>query len=234
MAVAGKGVANRPLHFVWMADTSYSMEGDKIESLNHAIRDSIPLMQKELEQHPEVKLMVRAIKFSDRAEWVTEDAVTIDEFKWKDLKVEGLTAMGSALELLADSFNKMASGRGLRPVIVLLTDGNATDDFEKGLKALNSSKWGKVATRIAIGIGKDVDEEALNRFVGENGKYISVSNSRQLIDALRWASSVVVKSSVVNEIKKDEEGKKIDNQSSLPDYEYDLDSESDEDDWEGW
>jgi len=49
----GGELASRPLHFIWIADSSGSMEQDgKIQALNTAIREAIPHMRKVAEDNP--------------------------------------------------------------------------------------------------------------------------------------------------------------------------------------
>ncbi len=43
------------------------------------------------------------------------------------------------------------------PVLVLITDGQTTDDFGGGLKKLMEQNWGKKAVKIAIAVGQDAD-----------------------------------------------------------------------------
>jgi DNA repair protein RadC len=49
-------------------------------------------------------------------------------------------------------------------VLVLISDGQPTDNFDVGLKALMESPWGRTAVRIAIAIGEDADHDILQRF----------------------------------------------------------------------
>ena len=53
------------------------------------------------------------------------------------------------------------SDRALPPVLVLISDGQPTDDFGKGLEDLLGQPWGKKAVRVAIAIGDDADLEVL-------------------------------------------------------------------------
>jgi hypothetical protein len=41
----------------------------KIQVLNTAIREAIPLMQKEANENPNAQVLVRALKFSSGAQW---------------------------------------------------------------------------------------------------------------------------------------------------------------------
>ena len=55
----GGEMAKRPLHFIWILDCSGSMQGDKIQTLNFAIKEAIPGMKDEANQNPTAQLLVR-------------------------------------------------------------------------------------------------------------------------------------------------------------------------------
>ncbi len=55
------------------------------------------------------------------------------------------------------------------PILILITDGNPTDDFDQGLQTLMAGKLGRNAKRLAVGIGLDVDQDILRRFIGDKG-----------------------------------------------------------------
>ncbi len=66
----GGELATRPLHFIWITDSSGSMRIDgKIQALNNAIREAIPHMQRVADDNPYAQILVRAIKFSSSAQW---------------------------------------------------------------------------------------------------------------------------------------------------------------------
>ena len=49
----GGELSTRPLHFIWLCDCSASMrDGGKIQALNNAIRQVIPLMQDAANDNP--------------------------------------------------------------------------------------------------------------------------------------------------------------------------------------
>jgi len=191
MMEIGGPLGRRPLHFVWLADCSGSMdERGKIQSLNTAIREVIPHMQKEARDNPEARVMVRAIKFSDGAQWHVAQATPVEDFKWTDLGAGGLTAMGAALRMLADQLKMPPmEKRGLPPVLVLVSDGMPTDDFEGGLQGLMGEPWGKRAVRMAIAIGDDADLDVLQRFIGHPElKPLVAKNPEQLVSYIHWTS----------------------------------------------
>ena len=89
----------------------------------------------------------------------------------------------------------MLPERALPPVLVLISDGQPTDDFTGGLKTLLDLPWGKKAVRIAIAIGEDADLEVLQKFIGHPEiKPLQANNSEALVNYIRWVSTAVLKS----------------------------------------
>jgi uncharacterized protein YegL len=193
----GGELATRPLHFIWIADASGSMKDDgKIQSLNMAIREAIPHMQKVASENPNAQVLVRAIKFASGAQWHITQPTPVEDFKWEDLKADGVTDMGKALTMVAEQLDVTKMGeRALPPVLVLISDGQPTDSFEKGLKKLLDEPWGKKAVRIAIAIGQDADHDVLQKFIGHNEiKPLQANNPEALVNYIKWVSTAVLKS----------------------------------------
>ena len=193
----GGELATRPLHFIWIADSSGSMATDgKIQSLNMAIREAIPHMQRVADDNPNAQVLVRAIEFSSGAQWHISQPTSVADFKWEDLSAQGETDMGKALSMVADQLKiPPMTDRALPPVLVLVSDGQPTDDFNKGLRDLMEQPWGKKAVRIAIAIGADVDEEVLQKFIGHSElKPLQANNPEALVKYIKWVSTAVLKS----------------------------------------
>ena len=187
----GGELATRPRHCIWTVDCSASMSGEKISTVNHAIQSTIPDMRAESAQNPNARLLVRTLKFSSGASWVTANPVPIEEFAWDDLEASGLTDMGKAFECLAAQFTiPPMSERALPPVIVLLSDGHPTDSYKKELDKLLALPWGRKAVRIAISIGKDADDGVLEEFTGNRELVLQANNVKTLVKMIKWASTL--------------------------------------------
>lgn len=187
----GEELTGRILRFFWIVDCSYSMLGEKIDTLNHAIKSVIPSMKDEADNNPNARLMVRALKFSDGAVWVDGEPIPIDDYSWNDLKADGLTAMGSAFELLKSQLTMPPmSDRELPPVLVLLSDGYPTDEYKKSLNDLLSLPWGKKAVKVAVAIGKEADEEVLTEFTKNPEMVFHANNPEALVKCIKWASTL--------------------------------------------
>lgn len=190
----GGPIANRPLHFIFLADCSTSMSGGKIQALNHAIREAIPHMREVAKGNPNAEVLVRAIRFSAGAQWHVSQATNVNEFEWTDLSAYGVTDMGGALLLVTEAL-KLSSmpERALPPVLVLVSDGQPTDDFKGGLQALMAEPWGKKAVRLAIAIGEDADTGVLQDFIGHTEiQPLQANNAEDLVNYIRWASTAVL------------------------------------------
>ena len=190
-------VAKRVLHFFWLTDYSASMGGKKIATLNQAIRESLPLIQKAVAAHPQVQVMMRAIRFSDEAEWHVGPApVPVDQFFWPELSADGLTATAKAIRLLIPelSVEKMPR-RGLPPVCILVSDGYSTDpegEYDRAIAELNRVPWGMKAIRLAVAIGdeSDYNEPELLKFSNQQQVGILKAHTpEELLNFIKWAST---------------------------------------------
>lgn len=186
----GGELASRPLHFFWIVDCSGSMYGEKIGTVNHAIQSVIPDMVDAANNNPNAQLLIRTLQFSTGASWVTANPVLVEDFAWDDLQAGGVTDLGSAFELLSAQLTiPPMSDRALPPVLVLLSDGQPTDDYKKSLDKLLHLPWGKKAVRIAIAIGQDADDTVLTEFTGNRELVLQANNAAMLTKMIKWAST---------------------------------------------
>ena len=193
----GGALATRPLHFIWLADCSGSMAHDgKIQALNTAIRETLPHMRQVAAENPTAKVLLRVVRFATGASWHVADPSPVEEFTWHDLDAEGVTDLGAALDLVAAELKvPPMSDRALPPVLVLVSDGQPTDDYEAGLNRLLAEPWGKRAVRMAVAIGQDADRDVLDQFIATPGAQPLRANSPEsLVRQIRWASTAALQS----------------------------------------
>ncbi len=191
----GGELATRPLHFIWITDCSGSMKSHgKIQALNSAIREALPHMQRVVDENPNAEVLVRALKFSSGAQWHVAQPTPVAQFRWTDLSADGTTDLGKALGMVAEEMKvPPMSERALPPVLVLISDGQPTDNFAKGLAALMEQPWGKKAVRVAIGIGEDADLEVLRKFMGHPElEPLQANNPEALVNSIKWVSTAVL------------------------------------------
>jgi uncharacterized protein YegL len=192
----GGAVSKRTLKIYWLVDVSKSMTGSKIDTVNRAIRSCIKPLIDAVDDNHEAQMYVRAMKFSYGAQWHTNET-KIEDFQWLDLECYSITDTGAAMKLMAQELTIEKMGqRALPPVIILLSDGRATDDYEGGIKELISHRWGTKAVRIAIAIGNDANISELSKFCSnpkENPPLVA-DKATDLVRYIKWASVEVSKS----------------------------------------
>lgn len=197
-------MGNRDLHLFFLIDASDSMSyGGKAETLNNAIRESIPHIR-DIAREAEGSIKVHALAFSTGARWLHKN-VDIRDFAWENIKTKGVTDMGRGFELLAEKLSSDFQGeRGYQPVMILLSDGMPTDDYESGLKRLKATKWGSKALRISIAIGSDTDMDVLQEFIGDSFrgelKPLKAQKASELKNYIRWAS-IAASTASINPMK---------------------------------
>lgn len=158
----------RPLPVIVLADASGSMgENGKIEALNAALKDMVATFAKESRLRAEIH--VGLITFGGKAQMHLPLAAAQSVAGLAELKAEGVTPMGAAFNLahqLLEDKDRIPS-RAYRPVLILLSDGQPTDDWEVPFKALCDSERAQKATRLAMAIGPDADEAMLRNFAND-------------------------------------------------------------------
>ncbi len=202
MVRPGGTPSRRPLHLFWIVDGSGSMRADgRIQELNFAVREAMPELRRAASENPSVDLLVRAVAFATGASWHVPDPTPVEEFAWPDLRAGGVSDLGAALALVATELRvPPMPERALPPVIVLISDGRPTDDWETGLSALAGTPWGARAVRTAVAIGDDADLEILQRFSGRSDlRPLRASTIESLTSQIRWASTVALGIAVAGE-----------------------------------
>ena len=154
----------RPLPVLVLADTSGSMSGDKIRVLNQALAEMIRSFAEESRLRAEIQVGVITFGGTVNAYLPLTPAHQISAMP--TLTAEGATPMGGAITQATQwvEDKTLMPSRAYRPVLILLSDGAPTDEWETPLKALDTSDRGKKAARFAMAIGADADATMLKAF----------------------------------------------------------------------
>lgn len=189
-----ESIPRRKMILFFVIDTSGSMAGSKIGSVNDAIENVLPIIGEISDENPDAEINVAALEFSTGTRWLYDEPKGAKDFIWQKVEADGLTSLGEACEELSkklsrsDGFMPTSSGSGYyAPAIILLSDGGPTDNFEAGLKSLQSNSWYNNAIRIAIAIGDDADKNVLAKFTKNPEAVITVHN----IDALKTMIRII-------------------------------------------
>ncbi len=156
----------------YLVDTSGSMGGARIGTVNAAMEQCIPLLKEVAQANDDAEIKVAILQFSSGCSWVTPASgpVGLDDIIWNDLQASGMTEFGGALleldkKLSRNEYLQSQTG-AYAPVILLLSDGGPTDNWEVGLNQIKQNNWFKHAIKIAIDIESGSDRSVLAAFTG--------------------------------------------------------------------
>jgi len=188
-----EGIVKRQMVLFLIIDTSGSMAGTKIGAVNTAIREVLP----ELKGigGSDVDLKIACLKFSCGCSWMHTSPVNVEQFQWNNLSADGETDFGAACKELSDKMSRekflTAPSASVAPAIILMSDGEPTDDYKKGLSELRDNKWYKYAIKVAVAIGEDANIDVLKEFTGNIEAVTAVHTPETL---LKWIRFVTIES----------------------------------------
>ncbi len=162
----------RVMTLFYLVDTSGSMSGSRIGTVNAAMEECIPLLKEVAQANDDAEIKVAILQFSSGCSWVTPSSgpVDLEDLIWNDLNAGGLTEFGGALleldkKLSRNEYLKSQTG-AYAPVILLLSDGGPTDNWNNALEQIKQNNWFKHAIKIAIDIESGSDRFVLEQFTG--------------------------------------------------------------------
>ncbi len=231
-------VARRTMVLFFVVDTSGSMEGSKIGTLNQAVEDVIPEIREISENNADAEIKIAVLEFSSGARWLTPNPVPADGFDWQYLNAVGLTDLGEACRALSEKLSRnsfMSDITGsFAPAIFLMSDGAPTDNYKEGLEQLWSNNWFKKAIKVAVAIGENANKDVLAEFTGSDETVLSVHNPEMLKKMIRFVSvtssqigsqSTAVGGGEIDEVKSKQEAFEEQVSAAYEDGEFDVDDD---------
>jgi len=199
-------IRRRPVYL--LLDTSSSMFGAPIT----AVQQGVQLIHRELTNNPHAieTVYLSVITFDSTARQIVQ-LVSVEAFSPPVLKAEGNTAMGAALTLLNEAFDRElkpnTEGRkgDYRPLVFLLTDGAPTDDWKGPLAKLKARTGIKIGALVALGCGPQVNMTTLKDITSDVLRMSDMSPDA-MQQFFKWVSSSIQKTSQRIESKPGDEG----------------------------
>lgn len=178
-----------------LLDTSGSMFGEPIE----AVKNGVQILVSTLRSDPYAleTAYLSVITFNSTAQQdvpLTELA----SFQQPNLSASGCTALGGALSLLAQRADAevtktTAEQKGdWKPLVFIMTDGEPTDDLQKGLAEFNKCKWGVV---VACAAGQGANTNTLKK-ITECVVQLDTADSATIKSFFKWVSASISTSSM--------------------------------------
>lgn len=187
------GAPRRELHVFYVLDTSGSMEGRRIGTLNRAMTETVAVLREQALKNADAQLKIAVLEFNTTPHWLNPvGPERMEDFIYESLTPGGLTEVGAALEELGsklsrEKFLKSMTGAYL-PVIIFMTDGYATDDYTAALKKIQKNRWFASSVKIGFAIGDDPDANMIAKIVGNSEAVIQTEDLALFARLLKWAS----------------------------------------------
>ena len=185
-------VPRRTMVLFFMIDTSGSMSGAKIGAVNSAIEEVLPELKDISEGNADAQIKIAALRFSTGADWLYDSPIEAGMFRWNYLNAGGVTDFGVACEKLNEKLSRnafMGDATGsFAPAIFLMSDGEPTDNYQKGLNRLKMNNWFKKAIKVAVAIGNDANKRVLQEFTGNPEAVLEVHTPAALKNMIRFVS----------------------------------------------
>lgn len=191
-------VPRRTMVLFFVVDTSGSMSGAKIGTVNSAIEEIVPELKDISDTNADAQIKVATLAFSTGTRWIDSTPVAAENFRWNYLDASGVTDLGAACMQLNEKLSRsafMSDATGsFAPAIFLLSDGEPTDNYKHGLEKLKQNNWFKKAIKVAIAIGDDANKTVLSDFTGNVESVITVHSPGEL---KKWIQFVSVRASEI-------------------------------------
>ena len=183
----------RPLPVILLADVSGSMAANgKIDALNDAIQSMIESFA--AEDHSRAEIHVSVIAFGKGGARLHQPLLPAAQIKWDRVTAAGNTPMGAAFDLvvkMVEDHDQIPS-RAYRPTVVLVSDGQPTDEWREPLQRMLASDRTAKASRFVLGIGDDADPAMLAEFLADPAARVySAHEARQIKNFFRWVTMSV-------------------------------------------
>lgn len=183
-------VTAKPLPVILMLDVSGSMSGEKIRTLNSAVREMLKTFANCSQL--ETEILVSVVTFGPVE--IKIPFTNAASLEWKDLCVTGDTPIGQALRVTKNMIEdrNVVPSRAYRPTVVLVSDGCPTDSWKTAMKEFISDGRSAKCDRMAMAIGDDADADMLSCFIqGTEHSLFTAQDAGQMRDFFKFVTMSV-------------------------------------------
>ena len=202
-------------------DTSYSMYGSKISTVNAAMEEVVQQLKEKEGKFQTAHVEMMVMEFNSEANWLTKEPVYIGDYQFEPIKeVKGATNYGAVYSLLDNGLSRstlLKDRCDYAPCIVFISDGEPNYPYEAQLEQLKKNEWFKHAIRVSIlinenGCVNNAEEckRVLKEFTGDNEMVKEVKDISELKDMI----VVMTMNSVIQQTRSGTQQKK---KAEIPD-----------------
>lgn len=185
-------VPRRTMILFFLVDTSGSMSGSKIGTVNTAIENVLPELQDLSASNADAQVKIAVMEFSTGIKWMYDSPIDAENFRWNYLEAGGLTSFGEACEELNNKLSRSAfmsdASGSFAPAIFLMSDGEPTDNYQKSLDKLKQNNWFKKAIKVALAIGDGANQIVLQEFTGNSEAVLTAHTPEILMKMIQFVS----------------------------------------------
>lgn len=174
-----------------LLDTSGSMNGEPIEQVKNGVQSLVAALRRDPQALETAYLSI--ITFDSEARQVVP-LTDLASFQLPDVRASGTTALGRALELVADCADRelVKSSPEIKgdwkPMVFLMTDGAPDSDWERSLPRFRSQKWGVI---VGCAIGSGGDTRVLKEIAGESVVVMETADSASFAAFFKWVTASI-------------------------------------------
>lgn len=193
----------RKLPVYLLLDCSGSMHGEAIEAVRNGLQTLVAALRQD--PHALESAYLSVISFSETAQQIVP-LTELAQFQIPTIEARGTTALGAALSLLVERVASevtvtSADQKGdWKPIVFLMTDGEATDDLSAGIAALSKAKLG---TFVACAAGQNAKTADLSR-ITDNVVKLDTADSNTIKAFFKWVSASIATTSQKVDLQKKE------------------------------
>lgn len=171
------------------------MYGEPIEAVKNGVQVLVSTLRSDPYALETAYLSV--ITFNSTAQQV-EPLTELSAFQQPSLNASGCTALGEALTLLSQCADREVTKTtpevkgDWKPLVFIMTDGEPTDDLNKGIEEFNKRKWGVV---VACAAGQGANTDTLKK-ITECVVQLDTTDSATIKSFFKWVSASISTSSM--------------------------------------
>lgn len=180
-------------NLILLIDTSSSIKGKKLGALENAGQNIVQMFQSICAKNNQFDGYIGAMSFGDDVSFFPLQKAS--DFTLIEIEFKGMTNMGAMLKILSEelSSNEVFSSIGdYKNIIVLLSDGGATDIHSDGFLDILRNPAFINSRRIAVSTGERVNKSVLSSFCTLSSDLFKAEEIELVNEVLRYTIDKLV------------------------------------------
>lgn len=143
MPIVPEFIPRKLLPVFCVLDIPMSMDEEQITRVNTIMLEMVDLLREKANKLYSSELRIAVLQSYGTSQWLTDGLISPEDFSWQGLKASGASNFGNTLNELNNKLSReqfLVSEVGFKaPVIIFMSDGEPTDDYESALNKIKSN-----------------------------------------------------------------------------------------------